>query len=689
MVYTLRFSSRLVGDGYLVNRSIKTRIGLAFIFAIVALQAVAADFKQVKVVQGKVANPISTEIFFPQVNTNLRGPSRPRAENDHVVLPRGERNTIPLGRMSGNLDRGARTARWPGMSFTGWFPPDCDIGVGPSHIVQVVNSDIAFFTKSGEKIFQQGQASFFSGLNSGNFLFDAKVMYDQFSGRFFVVTLNLNEGAGISRLLLAVSDDSDPNGVWRRYGIDSKLTTEGRSYWFDYPGFGFTKDGIALAGNMFGLTGSGFAGAYVITLDKAPLLTGARPTITYFHREDAFSVQFGRTYTETETTLYGAFASTTSSVDVVAITGFPSAPTVTSTRVPVASFVDPPQIGTPSTGGRRLDAMDGRLLNVAVRDGSLVTAHAVVPDSGPDSGKIVSRWYEISTNGWPASATAPTLKQSGNVPTAGAAFMPAVSLNALGDIAMVYTRASDTICADLLFTGRMKSDEPGVMGAPKLVTASLGEVYGPFAMQPYHRWGDYFAVDVDPVDNSTFWVYGMMAGPTPNDWWHTVVAQYVISTGGVNPNPAVYPGTIKMREGSSSTGGLASVLKSDNAYFNIASAPVSRLGQAASAISTYSIGAPVATLQSLKLSLEGRAAQNVTCTLFLYNWNTQKYDYKGAFPLGGVEVVKTFTFAESNWSNYVNGSKQLRLVTRAVMPNSAYYAASPFNFRIDEIKLQP
>lgn len=158
----------------------------------------------------------------------------------------------------------------------------------------------------------------------------------------------------------------------------------------------------------------------------------------------------------------------------------------------------------------------------------------------------------------------------------------------------------------------------------------------------------------------------------------------------VLPAGAIFrPGTIRMREGASSTGGLANVLKSDNAYFNIASAPVSRLGHVASAISTYSLSLGAESIQALKLTLEGRAAQNVTCSLFLYNWNTLKYDYKGAFALGGVEVVKTFRFAEANWSNYVNSSKRLRLVTRAVMPNSAYYASSPFNFKIDEIKLQP
>lgn len=687
MVYTLGRLLAPWGMELFVNRSIKSRFCLASIVALVACQAIAADFQKVKVIQGKPANEITTDIFFPQVNERKRGPSRPRAENDHVVIPGAPKNTLPLGRMSGQLDRGRRAARFPGMSYTGWFPPDCDIAVGPEHIVQVVNSDLAFFTKDGSKIFQQGQASFFSGLTSSDFIFDAKTMYDPFSGRFFIVTLNLDFGAAVSRLLLAVSDDSDPNGVWRRYAINSKLTVGGTSYWFDYPGFGFTKDGIALSGNMFGFSG-GFAGAYIATLNKAPLLTGAAPTITYFHQPDAFSIQFARTYSSDETTLYGAYASTTAAIDIVAITGLPDSPAITSASVPVTSFDFPPFEGVPSTGGRTLDALDGRLLNVAERNGALVTAHAIVPNSGPDSGKVVSRWYEFSTNGWPTAVTPPTLKQSGNVQTAGAAFMPAISLNIHGDIGMVYTRSSQSICADILFSARKKTDDPGVMGSPNIVSTSLGSVYGPFAMRPYHRWGDYFAVDVDPVDNSTFWVYGMMAGPTPDDWWHTFVAKYVVSTGGVDPGQTVFPGNITMVEGKSFTGGLASVLVSDNAYFNIASASASRLGQVASARSTYQLTKPSNELTALNLALEATGAPNVTCLVFLYNWNTQKHDHMGSFPLGGVEQKKKFKLSALDWSQYVNGAKELRVVTRALSPNSTYSTATPFNYKIDEIKIE-
>lgn len=110
-------------------------------------------------------------------------------------------------------------------SLTGYYqiPPDPIGAVGPNHMVSVVNSTIEWFTKAGVK---QGSkrlgrdaggsivGSFFETLGPVSGTFDPKVIYDQYNGRFVVITLEQQSTPQVSRILVAVSQTSDPNGGW-------------------------------------------------------------------------------------------------------------------------------------------------------------------------------------------------------------------------------------------------------------------------------------------------------------------------------------------------------------------------------------------------------------------------------------------------------------------------------------------
>ena len=45
--------------------------------------------------------------------------------------------------------------KFPGVGWTSIYPADPDVAAGPNHLVQVVNSQIAFFTRTGAVQFQQ------------------------------------------------------------------------------------------------------------------------------------------------------------------------------------------------------------------------------------------------------------------------------------------------------------------------------------------------------------------------------------------------------------------------------------------------------------------------------------------------------------------------------------------------------
>src|SRR5207248_11144104 len=77
--------------------------------------------------------------------------------------------------------------------------------------------------------------------------------------RFVVVALEQESSPTDSRILVAVSDDSDPNGTWYFGSINSKIKIGSRNYWTDYPGLGVDGQAIYITGNLFPFSVGGSA----------------------------------------------------------------------------------------------------------------------------------------------------------------------------------------------------------------------------------------------------------------------------------------------------------------------------------------------------------------------------------------------------------------------------------------------
>lgn len=201
---------------------------------------------------------------------------------------------------------------------------------------------------------------------------------------------------------------------------------------------------------------------------------------------------------------------------------------LTTAEVQVPNFRTP-RNNAPTTNGNVVDSLDGRLYQASYRNGSVVTSHTI-----DNNGILMNRWYQFSTNGWPAGGS-PSLVQSGDV--AGGAthyHMVAAQQNSLGDIALIFSASSSSLTADVLYTGRNANDPLGTMSTPQVLAQSTGDDYTSF------RWGDYFDVEVDPVDDLTFWGIGMTVDA--NDVWTTSVHRIEITPVGfdtftVAPNP--------------------------------------------------------------------------------------------------------------------------------------------------------
>jgi hypothetical protein len=430
------------------------------------------------------------------------------------TLEEGEPNALVAG---GVLDEGrveiVRT--WPSISATGWNPPDPTLAVGPDHVVATVNMQIAFYSKAGVQQFSlplndTGNPGFFETVGARGFTFDPKCFYDHGAGRFVVMAPEVYSGTQEAYICIAVSDDSDPNGVWYKYRTDAVLNVNGINYWWDYPGFGFDGQAYYVTSNLFAMTSGPFGGVGFRIFDKAAMLAGAPASYSTLRDGSAGSVQVAQHF-GTPIAPYFVSTGSSTSLRVRAITNPLTAPAIVTATVSVPAYSGPTSAPT-SAGG--LSTVDSRIMNAQWRNGNLYACHTIL-----SGGRNVARWYHMSTGTWPTSGGV-SLLQSGNVAGGGTlhAFFPAIYSNAAGDVGMVFGTSSIESLPAVAVTGRRAFDPPNVMGAPEVVKPGEASATG--------RWGDYFDLAIDPADDTTFWAIGEYARSTG---WNNWITSFIVA----------------------------------------------------------------------------------------------------------------------------------------------------------------
>lgn len=422
------------------------------------------------------------------------------------------------------------------------IPPDPIGAAGPSHLVSVVNTSIEWHTKAGVQEVSKRlgknstthSGSFFESLTPTTGTFDPKVIYDQYAGRFLVVSLErvgtVNDAPGnISRILLAVSDDSNPNGTWYFHAIDSKLTiTSGdgtHDSWADYPGFAVDEEALYVTANMFRFAGGFSLDSRVWIIAKSPFYSGGSATFSVYDHGTEASVSgtypttqpahmFGTPSSSTLGTFLVSSGWTSGSTDflsVIKIESPLSSPTFTNTFVSLgdihstSSFPDAPQLGTSTL----IETNDSRTLNAVWRSDILWAVNCVNPPSGTDAGQITAHWYKISTSG------APSLSDQSNIggesiATGCYTFFPSIAVNSSNDIVVGFSASASTIYPGCYYTGRLSTDPAGTTITPDVVKAGVDYYYRAFG-GTRNRWGDYSGASVDPSDDQTFYVFNEYA----------------------------------------------------------------------------------------------------------------------------------------------------------------------------------
>jgi hypothetical protein len=419
-------------------------------------------------------------------------------------------------------------------AVTGGFrfiPPDSHAAAGPDHVVNVVNVTVTFHQKDGAIDYQESLKTFFSSLTPLTFTFDTKVLYDQYAGRWVVITMEQTaesdgDAADTSRMFVAVSDDSDPNGTWYFSEFPTAVDIGGTAHWADYPGFAVDEEAVYITANMFPFSGGASGGVRLWILDKG-IGTGGiydtgsalsvaeidpyPPTSSAFDLTTQPSHMFGTAPAGLGVFLvgYSGLSNGDEFIQVVRIDDpLGATPVFTLTFVLVDDFEDTSVVipDMPQSGSAELiESNDRRALDAVWRNDALWLTTTIV-----NGGEATALWVKIDTSNLASLVSADYGTIGGEqIATGTYTTFPSIAVNANNDVVVGFSASAPSIFAGAYFVDRQSSDPPGFMGDPVVVKAGEDYYLRTFG-GPRNRWGDYSGTAVDPV-NSCFWVYNQWA----------------------------------------------------------------------------------------------------------------------------------------------------------------------------------
>jgi hypothetical protein len=449
---------------------------------------------------------------------------------------------------------------FPGFDFddngtlagTYYIPPDPIGASGPFHVVNVGNTMIQWFTKNGVLQYHQSLNTFFNALGPplGTNTFDPKVIYDQYSERFVVITLERSSSPQDSYILVAVSMTSDPNMGWYYLAINSKLNIGGADYWADYPGLAVGPNAIYITNNMFGFAG-GYGGSRLWIVHKSPFYTGGVPVWTL---HDPYAAAGSATTTQ-PSHMFGAVPGgmgtflcsysgltdgTNEYVQVVQVLNPLGAVTFNQQFVMIGDIEGPsfpalpdaPQLG--STVG--IEVNDRRALNAVWRDNALYVSTTILPNSGPDVNETTAHWFKLNATGVGSITPADQGDVGANDLGAGTyTFFPSVMVDKCGNMGIGFSASNSQIYPGAYYTGRLAADPAGTVQSTGTLAAGQ-DYYVRTFNSGRNRWGDYSGISLDPADEVTFWVFneyamtrGTPLGSPPEDGrWATMWGSYIL-----------------------------------------------------------------------------------------------------------------------------------------------------------------
>jgi len=486
--------------------------------------------------QGAAADAGPSEVPMPTFQGEFQALAAtaeglPAADADPDPLEPGPIDVVPVGAP-------ALGTNFAGLDFdqqataSGYYmiPPDPIGAAGPNHVVNVVNSAVEWYDKTGTFQSRQGLKTFFSSLNpTANYLFDPKVIYDQYADRFVIVALEKIDSPNTSNIYLAVSDDNDPNGTWYYHKINALENIGGTNYWADYPGFAIDSQVVYVTANIYDFANN-YGGARLWILDKGlgggGFYDGGAASVNKYDPPGTLGIQ---AVTMQPAHMFGAAPGTVGTwlvrysgwtdgvneyLSIIRVDNPLGVVAFNHQQVLVGDIdntawgmPDAPQLGSSID----IETNDRRALHAVWRNNSLWTCAQVVPGAGADSGQATAHWWEVDTT----NIAALGLVQQGDVGAEDIAagtftYFPSIAVDGAGNMGIGFAASASSIYAGAYYTGRAATDPLGTVQATAVLKAGVDWYYRAWG-GPRNRWGDYTGISVDPSDDATFWVYNQYA----------------------------------------------------------------------------------------------------------------------------------------------------------------------------------
>ncbi len=484
----------------------------------------------------------------------------------------------------------------PGGNFI-FEPPDQALCAGNGFVVDGVNDAMSVYNQSTHaRIAGPTTLNAFlgfapeiddTGTTFGPETTDPSCYYDSSTGRFFFTILTLNiapngDWFGGNEEDIAVSNSSDPTGVWTIYRLD--VTSDGPNCspdtpcLGDYPHVGADANGIYLTTNDFPLTSGGFNGSQIYAFSKQALESGASSVNgwRFDTSQPGNTVSGDAGYSLTPSTVPGGkfetaangteyllsttfdnCAACTTSDNRVAVWALTNTknlsganpPALSNTTVAISPYGDPPQ-ATQKSGDTPFNTLefgatspgliatnDAGNHNAEFANGKLWGAFTTgVTVNGTNEAGIA--YYIVTPNVTPKGVLTASLALQGTLAANNANLIfPAIGVTPSGRGVMAYTLTGPSDYPSAAFSSIDAKGGAGPITTPD-GNAGAGPSDGFTENEPYFsdgsprpRWGDYGAAS---VDGNNVWVASEYIGQTCD------IPTYLASTDNTCGNTRTY-----------------------------------------------------------------------------------------------------------------------------------------------------
>jgi hypothetical protein len=460
------------------------------------------------IVQMKTHRPLSEQINDSRSMPEHEEPKTHRPATSNIHYPKVEKEVENAGQPSP-----APLTGFASKSYDGYYPPDPHGAVSDNYIVGTVNDELYIQDRSGNLISDVMLKNFWAPVHTTTRLFDPRLVYDNNTQRWFLVT-DANDASDSSSLLVAASQTEDPTGTWNIYKI--KADSSGLA-WADYPTIAFNKNWVAITVNLFGNTSNYSDTGRIYLLNKNDLMTGQMPTVRLFDVDQGVCPAVTYDSSLNELYLLEVYSESAGQLQLLKISGAIGAETISSVGYPSIHMTwDPtpegygdfaPQLG--DTG--KIQCNDDRMGSVLVKNNIIYGTHTVFLPAGTHPTRSSVLWWAVATNG--------DVLQDGLIDDpASATFyaFPSIAVNKFNDALIGYSVFSAGQYASAGYSYHDNAQAAGSANDPYVFINGQNTYYRSGSGR--NRWGDCSATVVDPLNDIDFWTINEYAESTADNW---------------------------------------------------------------------------------------------------------------------------------------------------------------------------